>query len=79
MCGTKNGSVRSIDLRYLIALTKQLTLPRSGYHDRSAYPQPSFYNPIPWHAPAVPSSIDKAEKTRKFKAKPYKWNPDKYF
>lgn len=51
----------------------------TGYHDRSAYPQPSFYNPIPWHAPPVPSTIDKADKTRRTKAKPYKWNPDKYF
>ncbi|GFR96292.1 coiled-coil domain-containing protein 34-like [Elysia marginata] len=49
------------------------------YHDRSAYPQPSFYNPIPWHAPAVPTTIDKADKTRRPKAKPYKWNPNKYF
>ena len=51
----------------------------TGYHDRSAYPQPSFYNPIPWHAPSVPSTIDKADKTKRAKAKPYKWNPDKYF
>ncbi|RUS77948.1 hypothetical protein EGW08_014294 [Elysia chlorotica] len=51
----------------------------TGYHDRSAYPQPSFYNPIPWHAPAVPSTIDKGDKTKRSKAKPYRWNPDKYF
>ncbi|KAK7008743.1 coiled-coil domain-containing protein 34 [Biomphalaria glabrata] len=49
----------------------------TGYHDRSAYPQPSFFNPIPWQPPPVPTSTS-AEKNQKTKVKPYKWNPDKY-
>lgn len=52
----------------------------TGYHDRSAYPTPSFYNPMPWHPVAIPPSTQKAEhKTKKTRAKPYKWNPEKYF
>ncbi|XP_012937952.1 coiled-coil domain-containing protein 34 isoform X1 [Aplysia californica] len=51
----------------------------TGYHDRSAYPQPTFCNPVPWQPPSIPSS-QKAEKPRKpAKVKPYKWNPEKYF
>ncbi|KAH9510307.1 hypothetical protein Btru_042721 [Bulinus truncatus] len=49
----------------------------TGYHDLSAYPQPSFFNPVPWQSPAIPNSKC-SEKNRKPQAKPYKWNPDKY-
>ncbi|CAL1542052.1 unnamed protein product [Lymnaea stagnalis] len=51
----------------------------TGYHDRSAYPQPSFFNPIPWQPPAIPTVLQKTEKTHRSKPKIYKWNPDKYF
>ncbi|XP_059160059.1 coiled-coil domain-containing protein 34-like [Physella acuta] len=48
-----------------------------GYHDRSAYPQPTFCNPIPWQPVAIPTQ--KADRTKKNKTKVYKWNPDKYY
>ncbi|XP_021352448.1 coiled-coil domain-containing protein 34-like isoform X2 [Mizuhopecten yessoensis] len=53
----------------------------TGYHDTSAYPPPSFYNPLPWHHNPVPKQkTDKNKiKTKPSKAKNYVWNPSKYF
>ncbi|XP_069110676.1 coiled-coil domain-containing protein 34-like isoform X2 [Argopecten irradians] len=52
-----------------------------GYHDTSAYPPPSFYNPIPWHHNPVPrQKMEKNKtKTKSSKSKNYVWNPNKYF
>uniref|UniRef100_A0A0B6Y8X6 Coiled-coil domain-containing protein n=1 Tax=Arion vulgaris TaxID=1028688 RepID=A0A0B6Y8X6_9EUPU len=47
----------------------------TGYHDRNAYPEPTFCNPIPWQSASIPSSQSIEKKNR---MKPYKWNPEKY-
>ncbi|XP_060073542.1 coiled-coil domain-containing protein 34-like [Ylistrum balloti] len=52
----------------------------TGYHDTSAYPPPSFYNPIPWHHNPVPRQRTEKNKTKTkpSKTKNYVWNPSKY-
>ncbi|XP_045170495.2 coiled-coil domain-containing protein 34-like [Mercenaria mercenaria] len=51
----------------------------TGYHDTSAYPVPSFYNPMPWQPIHIPRPASERKQKRRVKSRPKTaWNPEKY-
>lgn len=53
----------------------------TGYHDTSAYPVPSFYNPMPWQPIHIPRPASEKKSKKRSKPRPksaFAWNPEKY-
>lgn len=51
----------------------------TGYHDTSAYPVPTFYNPMPWQPIHIPRPASERKQKKRVKSRPKSaWNPEKY-